>query len=491
MADKILTEEESKELSSYILDAHEKHVTHPSPFIPGYHAVCFDTDIQLGFWKKTLHQGIYQLKAPEAGMLVADIGEEYQHLWCIQFDQDSLFDEYERAKSEGRVVTQEDEDGNVYEAVQGSGQFNLSLVRVDVDDDRPLLYQEALAWLAIQDATNEGNTEKARRILQLAYRLGDTVKVEEGKEAAADLPSLDAIAVKTHVIPNSKPTQMLRKGHSDLFFEPGGYPMNVGGQATINFELMAEEPVTEIDGTIDTEDLAVIEAVTSLKNAGNAVISPWQIAVNMGYRKPSTDLQREIHQRVLRLRGIIGRIDWTEQAKRWKRVNPETGKLWDYAETSGSLLNVSAFYGVDTDGNEYIRYKINDDPITYTHASLVGQVVNVPSHVYDLMPIDEDGNIAKRVTQQQVKLIRAIAQWIYTVKNPKNKMSDTISYEKLFEYDGYEVGSESARKRAIKFIHGYLRALQADGEIAGFEPIVEPGRRHKQIQVRVFVKKPR
>jgi len=311
--------------------------------------------------------------------------------------------------------------------------------------------------------------------------------------ASTPIPELEGIKPSTHVAANSKVTQVLRAGKSGLLFKDGGFPLSVGkksGQLMINFGLAFDDPVTKLSQEIDAEDVAVIEAVTTLRAAGNNVISPFQIAESMGYVGATQELQDEIHERVMRMRGIVGHIDWTEQAKAWKVVNPETGRPFENAEISGNLLSAVVVNGTDDQGNRFIRYQLSGEPITFTHARLVGQVINYDQSLLDLRPIDEDGRRAKRVTRDQKKILRAILAYVAVLKNPRNKMSNVISYESLWSHEGYVPSSDSTRKRSIKTTHGFLRALQEVGEIYGFEAISERSARHKQIQVRVIVEKP-
>ena len=322
------------------------------------------------------------------------------------------------------------------------------------------------------------------------------VRLIEDMEAtmAPTVPALSGIAVVNHVTPNSKVTYAL-KHKSVALFESGGQLLSVGkrrGQTTITLGLEVENPITKTSEELDTEDVAVIEAVTSLLCAGNNVISPFQIAETMGYGNPSTDLQKEIHERVCRIRGIVGHIDWTQQARAWKIVNPETGRPFEHAEISGNLLSLTIFEGTDDGGNQYVRYQVNAEPITYQHAKYVGQVVNYDQRLLsDLRPIDEDGRTARRVTRDQRQIAREILVYVGRLKNKRSNVPDRISYDALFEAAGCVPRSESARRRAIKFVQGYLRALQAEGEIAGFIPIVEQSQRHKQTMARVIVEEPR
>lgn len=335
----------------------------------------------------------------------------------------------------------------------------------------------------------------AEELASLAERLG-YVRAEEtsasGGQGAGDMPTLEAIAPTWRVVPNSKPTLVLREGNSALLFEQGGYPLRVDKKNTqIQFALWRdEEAVLEVSEKIDAEDVAVIESVTTLKHAGNTVITPGQIIKHMGYGRPTPELVEEVHGRVLRLMSIKGRIDWTQQAKAWNKKNPDTGEPFEHAETIGNLLSMTVFDGTDVKGNRDIRYKVASDPITYEHARLVNQVIEYPPKLLDLAPIDEDKKELKRVNRDQKKLERAVLWYVFSLKNPKNGMSSYVTYEALFDYEGVKPGSPSSRKRAITFIHAYLRALVKEGVIYAFEPKIEQSRRHLQTGVSIFVEKP-
>lgn len=340
--------------------------------------------------------------------------------------------------------------------------------------------------LALYESAGKYGEGVAEDFATLAERLGYA-----GEDNADDMPTLEAIAPSKHIVPNSKVTQVLREGKSALLFDRGGNPLRVDKKNTqIQFALWHdEEAALEVSEDIDAEDVNVIEAVTTLKHAGNTAITPEQIIRNMGY-KPTPELVEEVHGRVLRLMSIKGRIDCTEQLKRWHITNPDTGEQYDHGELVGNLLSMTVFDGTDVKGNRDIRYKVASDPITYEHARLVHQVIEYPPELLDLAPIDEDKKEKKRVSRDQKKLERAILWYVFSLKSSKNRMSNYVTYEALFDYEGYRPGSDTARKRAIKFVHAYLRALVKAGVIYAFVPKIEQSRRHRQLGVTLVVEKP-
>lgn len=303
-------------------------------------------------------------------------------------------------------------------------------------------------------------------------------------------PELEALRPTTYYNPIAKTTQALT---DPQLFDSGGVVLDVGrksGQLRINFALSntGEEPRAEISMTapIDREDVRVIAAVSTLKNRGNTTISPRQIAETMGCIRPNAEVQKAIHGRVMKLRNIDGRIDWTAQARKYSIPNPDTGRPFERAVITGHLLDCTVFDGVDDMGNRYIRYKLGEDPITYQHAHLIEQVQSWPVRLNSLPPITEDGNKRKRVTQEQGNIRDAILTWVYAVKGKRNKMGNSIYYDTLFRHAGLVNMSSGQRRRAVAFVNDYLRALQGDGVIKGFS-MTTAGRSHKPESVAISV----
>lgn len=473
------TEQERIELMDTLVAAANRHIRHINPIVPGFSAFVIDTDVELRILHKVLKEGIYQVRTPEDGTAAEDVPPECYWVWGMELDMDSPDVE--------------------------PGKLKMKLVRIDVSEGVPLSIFEVWLWLAVQDALNAGDVDGAQRLVDTSYRPVALVEDEntariqsalwndEADEETQEPPILEAIAPKKHIVPNSKPTQVLRHGKSPMLFEDGGQLLFVDSKKTtqIQFALWQDEEASiEVSEEIDAEDVAVIEAVTTLKHAGNTVITPGQIIRNMGYKQSTSALVEEIHQRVLRLMSIKGRIDWTQQAHKLHKVNPDTGEPYDHAEIIGNLLSMTVFDGTDVKGNRDIRYKVASDPITYEHARLVNQVVVYPPELVELAPINEDGAELKRVNRDQKKLVRAVLWYVFSLKSQKNRMNNYVTYEALFDYEGYEPGSDSARKRAVKFVQAYLRALQCAGVIYAFTPEIERSRRRKQLGVTIHVEKP-
>lgn len=433
-------------LVDHLKRARERHVENTQPLVDGFLALNIDTDIRLIPWGLTMHAGVYHLKGGEPAQDAA--------LYMLQINEQDLMQ-----------VADGTDDSSHHEPVS----LRASMVPIIVDG-RPLKYLEALTFAAIGDAESP---QEAEEIFRTAFDLTPRGAAAETGPSHQDVPSIDTIRPHRHVTPNAKTSHVLT---NPKLFRDGGVTLDVGrraGQLSIDFELGFDddtpEAITTLSQPIDREDVRVIAAVATLKNAGNNVISPLQIAENMGYQKPSKELQEQVHERVMKLRQIDGRIDWTEQAKKYHILNPETGLPFTKAEITGHLVDATVFHGTDDGGNEYIRYQLGADPITYQHAHLIGQVVDYPQRLLnETRPLDETGKHAKRMTREQTNVADSILWFVYSLKNPKNRLNQTITYEALFEHAGYVPSSTRARQRMVKFVSDYLRALQAQGEVYGF-----------------------
>lgn len=355
-----------------------------------------------------------------------------------------------------------------------------------------LTFTRVYASMAIAHALQDGREEDAQT-LEDWYAISAKEDSADGTDAdnRPNAPELEAIVPHRHYSPNAKTTEVLTK---PVLFE-GLACLDVGGkrgQLTIDFGLGwadGEAPANiDITQPIDKEDVRVIAAVVTLKKAGNATVSPFQIAETMGYGMPTVELQREIHERVMKLRQIDGRIDWTEQARHYKFNNPETGLPYERAEISGHLIDCVVFDGTDVNGNRYIRYQLLSDPITYQHAHQIGQVIDYPQRLLGLKPITESGARKKRVTREQTQVADSVLWFVYSLRSPRNHMNETIRYDTLFERAGVDASHYKKRQRLVVFVNDYLRALQHEGVIRGFE-VNAPGRSHRPVSVSVAVQK--
>lgn len=313
------------------------------------------------------------------------------------------------------------------------------------------------------------------------------------------LPALTAIRPYRHYSPNSKPTHVMTDPDA---FEDGGMLLSVGrkmGQTVIEFALRAAE---SLGGTvsynieIDNYDRMIIEAVSTLREAairetGEPVVSAYNICEAMGIMHPEPAKQAEIDERMSKLMGVVVRIDYTEQAKQRKMVNPDTGLPLEGYVIEGHAIEAVRAEGIDNKGNRCVRYRLTSDPPTYQHAKAVHQVIDYPQRLLTLAPIREDGTTYRRTNARwQVELKRELLNRVYSMKNAKNRMSNSINYDNLCVAVGVDPSNRGTRGRVVEYTEAFLRALHDEGIIYDFQPHVRRGRSHKRTGADVFVNKP-
>lgn len=308
-------------------------------------------------------------------------------------------------------------------------------------------------------------------------------------------PSLTKIKPPIHYWPNAKDSNTLTD--PDLF-EAGGLTLDVGrrrGQMFVHFDLTMDEGYGPSSIDIDRADRQIISAVSTLKEAarretGEPVISAYNICEAMGLMHPEAEAQAEVDRRMSRLMSTVARIDFSEEAKKRKLINPDTGLPFESAVLTRHLVEAQRFEGVDEGGNHYVRYKLLADPPTHEHAKLIGQEVTWPQRMQELPALKPDGTAYRRSsTGRQIAIKHEVLARTYSLMNHKSNQSGTILYDTLCRTVGVDPKNRSAKKSVVDFAEGFLRALEAEGVIKDFQPFKE-GSSQKKVGVEVFVQQP-
>lgn len=309
--------------------------------------------------------------------------------------------------------------------------------------------------------------------------------------ASNGVPPLTKIRPPIHYWPNAKDSNTLTD--PDLF-ETGGLTLDVGrrkGQVFVYFDLTMDEGYESTGIRIDHTDRQIISAVSTLMEAarretGEPVVSAYNICEAMGIMHPEPAKQAEIDERMSRLMSTMARIDFSEEARKRKTVNPATGIPFKSAVITRHLVEAQRFEGVDEGGNYYVRYKLLADPPTHEHAKLIGQEVTWPQRMQELPALKPDGTAYRRSSGRQIAIKHEILARTYSLMNRKSNQSGTILYDTLCRTVGVDPKNRSAKKTVVDFAEGFLRALKAEGVIKGFQPFRE-GSSQKKAGVKLFV----
>lgn len=366
------------------------------------------------------------------------------------------------------------------------------LMTTDDGSEEAVTFTRVLSALAISCAKAEGRDEDAR-VVQEFYEVS---AAEDGLVPKAlmrsDGPTLTKVKPRIHYWPNAKDSNTLTDPE---LFDAGGLTLDVGrrkGQTFINFALSMDEGAGSSSIDIDATDRQIISAVSTLKEAarretGEPVISAYNICEAMGLKHPDAEARAEVDSRMNRLMGTVARIDFSDEARKRKLVNPETGLPYEVAIITRHLVEAQRFEGVDTGGNRYVRYRLLADPPTHEHAKAIRQEVTWPQRLNELPAVKPDGRTYKRSsTGRQLAIKHEILARTYSLRSKKSNQSDTILYDTLCRAVGVDPKNRSAKKGVVDFAEGYLRALENEGVIMDFQPF-KRGSSQKKVGVRLFV----
>lgn len=456
-----LTHEEMAELTGYMGEASERHVTNVAGFMPRHVTRVIDVDVNLGLWDAILPAGGYQTRLPdehpEDGEYVPD---ELLYLWTADLTEESA-----------RKLAEDAADGTAIEwdgaaEVEEPPTIDFKLTRVNVAEGRPLLYTELLAWLAIQDADEAGDEEKADRILYLAYGL------HRGGGEQITLPRQDTITPHRQYDPDTKAANLMTEA---AMFTEAGALLDVAGagerkrnkSVDVAVSFSVDEGV-ELSRDISAYDREVHRAISSRWVAGNRNITATQIANDMGMPKPTPNQIRKVEESIELQRRIIGSIDFSAEARGRKLLFPD-GTPVDEFIVDGHLLDMEGITMRAANGREVRGYHLDKAPLLYRHAAAVGQVISYPQRWLEF----GEGSATDKNMLLRSQLLRQVSR----IKNPKWKKSSNIRFTTdpkhpdrpcLFSRAGINQKDRHARKDATDYVISVLDDLKRDGAIKGY-----------------------
>lgn len=421
-----------------------------------------------------LHPNVYHVKVREGEPLV---------LYAL--DSRSMIEAFERQFRDGDYETVELEDGTKAAAIDGTVEFQMQLVPVTIGErPKPLTLDELLVWVAVRDAVASGDSDLANRIFAAAYR-----RVEP---AEPEVPSLTGIKPERTYYPVDKATRHLTDPDA---WEVGGVPLSVGkkkGQTVIQLALSLDGQLpVKTSEVLDHRDREIIAAVDSIKVASDAagavsVISAATVCEAMGELHPEPARQQEVAERMKRLTDVTVTIDYTQEALERKLVDPDTGERLVHAVVSGKALEARVIETTDEQGRTTTRFVLLDHTPSYRHAHEIKQVASWPNELLSLPALKPDGRqYGKSSTPRQTTIKHVVLEHVARARHKKAR-TEYLSYDALCGDVGVDPGKRSSRKEVVDFAEGYLRALQARGDVKDYQ-VREIGRSHKKTGVDVFV----
>lgn len=249
-------------------------------------------------------------------------------------------------------------------------------------------------------------------------------------------------------------------------------------------DLLSDPNIKVNSHNLTAFDMAVADAVYTLKKAGYAIVSDAMIfrviTGNLNYRARKENLGL-IEESMRRLKATNVKIDYTDEMMVRKRG--KTPDVQHYASRS-SIVDYREEYFRVGNGIKVKAYVLYGSCL-YEYAEAVGQIACIPLSYLATSSLISD-------CDETIVIKRYLIKRILMIKNPKNRrISNRIIYEKI-DYDGKRIGMfedlgfkrESfktekgwlnKRSKLHKTIIGYLEKFKNDGLFTDYT-IIRSGR---------------
>lgn len=452
-----LTEAERAELQDAMNEAAERHIRHQHSIIDGYASFILDRDLPLPPWGKLLKAGAYYVQLPESGTTIesgttaGELPPEWFWVWGLTLDE-------------------------IEENEAGEGEIRMHLTRIDLRESEPLNVLTMWLWLAVNDAREDGDTERVERLLHLASGLVAPDKSDINATLTVAIPKQDTNPVRSRVDPIGK---LANKITDPVLFTDGGVDLIVSGKReheVTTWVSLTSEDLSDVDThghTITEIDREIMNAVASHWKAGNQTVTLSQIAKATGFRKPSKAKLASVEAEVDALARIWVDVDASAELRGKEIYDTDVVQSTKFG---GHLLEVRKSEIETVNGRRVVGYQILRPPIILQHAALRGQLVTTPSR---LMAVgtgsDTDANVVMRnriITKiQRMKSDKKRSRRIRYVHSPEHP-----ERAGLFEVVGVRLQDRDAKARAVEFARSCLQGLTDMGWISGFSEVRETGR---------------
>lgn len=243
---------------------------------------------------------------------------------------------------------------------------------------------------------------------------------------------------------------------------------------SVGFSLTADPNVT-LYSDVTSFDVAVMDAVCTLHEHDCDIFTPSMVVRVMtgNYlwnRKPNSKIIKDTMESLEKLMVILVRINLTDEFVERNLISRGSTAEW-----KSHLLSMSA--AKVTQGNnrgEQEGFRLLEEPILYTYAKKIRQVVGVPSRLLG-------SNKEKYNTKETILIKRYLISRIEVMKNANNRaVSTEIIYERqtssgeagMFPMLGYQKENYSNWRKKKSAIHDTVRSILGEMEekryITGF-----------------------
>lgn len=425
--------------------AREEHIQFVDSFVPGFRAFSLDTDIHLGIWNKTMHAGVYFLKAGDDAQTAL--------VYTVVFDPQQLEQIADDAKDYDEYTN---EEGKRVRAIRDETQINITMEPLEVQEGRYLSFLEAVTWTAITTAEND---EIRDAIFKSAYKV--VVEEPEGEEGEP-LPKQDTVKPRTQVDPNSKLANKITNlaNGETVNLDVSGTQEKKAVTTVVTLEYEGEG--IELAKPMTQYDREVHNAVTTLWKAGNTSFTArqvWHTLTGTDVKSPpSREQMARIEESIDKQRFTRAMVDFTEEA-RGRELTLDGESVTSY-KIDAYMLNAEKHTIETANGRTVEGYTITRPPVLYQHASMLGQVITYP------MRYLAAGSVGQN-SEENIVIRKYLLRRIWMAKG-KGHVSKRIKYSSVYEKAGIAEPDKKQRKRINDLVVSCLEALAKEGAIKGF-----------------------
>lgn len=356
----------------------------------------------------------------------------------------------------------------------------------DLTRKGPISLWELEVWAAENMLAEEGDTERARKLLLSTYHDKDgklLSEIEKEQQAVEQPPKQDTKRPRSYPQAISKVSQKITE--VDITAEKVGLAVGGKNETDVVTYITLSYAVDDVSLSrrLEPFDRIVHNAVGSLWNAGNRVITVAQVYRAMTGSKikiPKAPLER-IEKSLDKQRITLVSLDFSAEL-RGKTVEYDGETITaDKAKAETYMLNASKTTVDTANGRRAVGYIINEPPVLYRHAKITGQMITHPQRLLE--------ETSKKIGNKETDLLIRdyLLQRIKPMGRKGSRLSKQIKFKTIYDNIGASVGTNRAEvKRLNDRIKRCLDALKDLGVILGYEEYRD-GRSHKLVGVTVEV----
>ena len=395
---------DNKELNEILVQSYKQHIQKVDSPIPKHAALKIDADLHLIVNNKTLHKGLYFIRAGE-----------YKKTDRIYIYTLKITNEFNSKKKENNTETI---------------NFKAFIEPIKLNN-RHLELNELLANLAIQDAINSENKELLQALLYTFYGL-ETYEVKREKQ---DIQTVTKRIKALDKISNPKTIQQITNNQE--------WQINTGGKTENNIYTLIkfDEPNPELFTGLAEP---IYSTIASMYDAGRRNMTYSDIAkYTYNVNKPTNNQIHTVINNVKDMAQTLIDINYSREIRGAENIK-------DYQHTE-NLLYAEFDTFITANGKTTGGIKIIKEPILIRHAKETKQFTTVPIELLN--------TASKKVSSTDTNIL--IREYLLRETEHRRKTKNKhMTYKSIFNSANIIKTNSTEKKRLRKVVKSYLEVFK-------------------------------